>query len=116
MDNFVTLLEEPTVVNESPMSTSQTGDVALDTLKNVFGHNSFRGKQQDVVNAILQGHDCIALLPTGAGKTICYAVPGMILHGVSVVITPLIALILDQVSETAGSWSNSSLSSLKHEG
>lgn len=102
MDNFVTPLEEPTVVNESPMSTSQTGDVALDTLKNVFGHNSFRGKQQDVVNAILQGHDCIALLPTGAGKTICYAVPGMILHGVSVVITPLIALILDQVQRLRG--------------
>ena len=102
MDNFVTPLEEPTVVNESPMSTSQTGDVALDTLKNVFGPNSFRGKQQDVVNAILQGHDCIALLPTGAGKTICYAVPGMILHGVSVVITPLIALILDQVQRLRG--------------
>ena len=102
MDNFVTPLEEPTVVNESPMSTSQTGDVALDTLKNVFGHNSFHGKQQDVVNAILQGHDCIALLPTGAGKTIYYAVPGMILHEVSVVITPLIALILDQVQRLRG--------------
>ncbi|KAL9980641.1 hypothetical protein ACROYT_G009251 [Oculina patagonica] len=117
MDNFVTPLEEPTVVNESPMSISQTGDVALDTLKNVFGHNSFRGKQLDVVNTILQGHDCIALLPTGAGKTICYAVPGIILHGISIVITPLIALILDQVQRLRGAGVNVSylISSMKDE-
>ena len=61
------------------------------------GHTKFRGKQQEAVNAILQRNDCVVLMPTGGGKTVCYSVPGMILPGVTIVITPLIALILDQV-------------------
>ena len=99
MENFVTPLEEHEVVSEMPVEqpASQTGDVPLDTLKNVFGYDKFRGKQQNAVNAILNKNDCVVLMPTGGGKTVCYAVPGIILPGVTIVITPLIALILDQV-------------------
>lgn len=60
MNNFATPLEEPVVVDKTPLSIRHTGDVALDTLKNVFGHDSFHGKQQAVVNAILKQTDCIA--------------------------------------------------------
>ena len=94
----MTPLLEPDVVDTPVERTvSQTGDVALDTLKNVFGYEKFRGKQQKAVNAILQRNDCVVLMPTGGGKTVCYAVPGIILPGVTIVVTPLIALILDQV-------------------
>lgn len=63
----------------------------------MFGYDAFRGKQRDAVDAILNKNDCIILMPTGGGKTVCYAVPGIILPGVTIVVTPLIALILDQV-------------------
>ena len=65
------------------------------------GHTKFCGKQQEAVNGILQRNDCVVLMPTGGGKTVCYSVPGMILPGVTIVITPLIALILDQVRDCA---------------
>ena len=87
-------VSEPITI-EGPVS--QTGDVALDTLMNVFAYDQFCGKQRDAVNAILNKKDCVILMPTGGGKTVCYAVPGVILSGVTVVVTPLIALILDQV-------------------
>lgn len=77
--------------------TSETGDVALDTLRQVFGYSQFKGKQQEAVNVILQQKDCVLLMPTGGGKTVCYAVPGIIMSGVTIVVTSLIALILDQV-------------------
>ena len=63
----------------------------------MFGYDAFRGKQRDAVDAILNKNDCIILMPTGGGKTVCYALPGIILPGVTIVVTPLIALILDQV-------------------
>lgn len=61
------------------------------------GHTKFRVKQQEAVNAILQRNDCVVLMPTGGGKTVCYSAPGMIIPEVTIVITPLTALILDQV-------------------
>lgn len=67
--------------------------MAIDTLKNVFGYDAFRGKQRDAVDAILNKNDCIVLMQTGGGKTVCYAVPGVILPGVTIVVSPLIALI-----------------------
>ena len=97
MDNFVTPMEEEAEVVTETLPLSQTGDVAIDTLKNVFGYDAFRGKQRDAVDAILNKNDCIVLMPTGGGKTVCYAVPGVILPGVTIVVSPLIALILDQV-------------------
>ena len=74
-------------------------DVLLYALKNVFGLSQFRPKQREAIEAIIHGKDSLVLLPTGSGKTICYAVPAVILPGVTVVITPLLALLSDQVNK-----------------
>ena len=76
---------------------SETGDVSLDILRSVFVHSQFKSKQEEAVKTILQKKDCVVLMPTGGGKTVCYAIPGMVLTGVTIVVSPLIALILDQV-------------------
>lgn len=69
----------------------------LDVLRNVFGHAGFRGRQEEVVHRVVSGGDAIALFPTGAGKSICYQVPGLCRPGTGVVISPLIALMNDQI-------------------
>lgn len=70
----------------------------LDVLKEYWGYDSFRPGQQDIIETVLKGDDALALLPTGGGKSICFQVPGMIRKGVTVVVSPLIALMQDQVS------------------
>ncbi|MCA0931686.1 RecQ family ATP-dependent DNA helicase [Lutimonas saemankumensis] len=71
---------------------------ALDLLKQIWGFNSFKGQQEAVVNSVAQGFDCFVLLPTGGGKSICYQLPALMNEGVCIVISPLIALMQDQVS------------------
>jgi ATP-dependent DNA helicase RecQ len=66
-------------------------------LKNVFGHDNFRGKQEAAINSLLKGENVLALFPTGAGKSLCYQLPAILLPGTAVVISPLIALMKDQV-------------------
>lgn len=66
-------------------------------LKRHWGYDAFRPGQQEIVDSILQGRDILALLPTGGGKSICFQVPGMILPGIALVVSPLIALMKDQV-------------------
>lgn len=70
---------------------------ALGTLKKFWGYNSFRPGQEDIISSILAGRDTLALLPTGGGKSICFQVPGMMKGGLTLVVTPLIALMKDQV-------------------
>ncbi|SEP66084.1 RecQ family ATP-dependent DNA helicase [Neolewinella agarilytica] len=68
-------------------------------LQKYWGYPSFRPGQEDIVNAVLEGRDTLALLPTGGGKSICFQVPAMALEGVTIVVSPLIALMKDQVRQ-----------------
>jgi len=70
---------------------------ALETLKEYWGYDSFRPKQEDIVSSALEGKDVLAILPTGGGKSVCFQVPAMMREGIAIVVTPLIALMKDQV-------------------
>ncbi|MGM8213999.1 RecQ family ATP-dependent DNA helicase [Bacillaceae bacterium W0354] len=68
-----------------------------DSLKRIFGHTSFREGQKEIINSVLKGNHTLGTLPTGSGKSICYQLPAMILDGLTVVVSPLISLMVDQV-------------------
>ena len=68
-----------------------------DILKEHWGHNSFRPLQEDIINTVLEGKDVLALLPTGGGKSVCFQIPALAKEGICLVISPLIALMKDQV-------------------
>ena len=70
---------------------------ALEVLKEYWGYDSFRSKQEEIVQTALEDRDVLAILPTGGGKSVCFQVPAMMREGIAVVITPLIALMKDQV-------------------
>ncbi len=70
---------------------------ALEVLQEYWGYDSFRPKQQEIVDAALDGRDVLAILPTGGGKSVCFQVPAMMREGMALVVTPLIALMKDQV-------------------
>jgi ATP-dependent DNA helicase RecQ len=69
----------------------------VDVLKEYWGYDSFRPKQEEIVRTALDGKDVLAILPTGGGKSVCFQVPAMMREGIAVVVTPLIALMKDQV-------------------
>ncbi len=73
-------------------------NTTYDILQRVFGHHHFRANQEEAVNAILAHKDLMMILPTGAGKSLCYQLPSLVMEGLSVVISPLLALMHDQIT------------------
>ena len=74
-------------------------ETPLTILKQYWKHSQFRPLQEDIINAVINGQDTLALLPTGGGKSVCFQIPALLLDGVCLVITPLIALMNDQVDQ-----------------
>ena len=94
-------------------------DQAQDILRRFYGYKSFRPAQERVIGSILAGSDTLAIMPTGAGKSICFQVPALLMPGITLVISPLISLMKDQVDALRGqgifaACINSSLSAAEH--
>ena len=88
---------------------------ALDTLEHVFGYREFRGEQAQIIDTLIAGDDALVLMPTGGGKSLCYQIPALVRAGTGIVISPLIALMQDQVDAlnalgVRAAYLNSSLS------
>ena len=91
---------------------------ALNILKNTFGYSHFRFSQAEIIQSLCQGQDALVIMPTGGGKSLCYQVPALLMDGVAVVVSPLIALMQDQVHAlhqlgVSAAYLNSTLSSLE---
>ncbi len=99
-----------------PVISLSVSTASLDLLQRVFGYTAFRGQQQAIIDQVAGGWDALVLMPTGGGKSLCYQIPALLRDGCGVVVSPLIALMHDQVAAltevgAAAAFLNSSLSS-----
>jgi ATP-dependent DNA helicase RecQ len=92
----------PTHSLTDPLFSDQAHESPLSVLKRVYGYSAFRGRQAEVVSHVVSGGDAVVLFPTGAGKSLCFQVPALCRPGVGVVVSPLIALMRDQVEALKG--------------
>src|SRR5512142_1132788 len=100
-----------TAISETPDHAAALAD-ALTLLHSVFGFPAFRPGQADIIGTILAGRDVLAVMPTGSGKSLCYQLPALMRPGLTVVVSPLIALMQDQVGQlTANGVAAASLNS-----
>lgn len=74
-----------------------TSTHALEILQTIYGYDEFRGQQQEIVDTVIQGEDALVLMPTGGGKSLCYQIPSLVREGTGIIVSPLIALMQDQV-------------------
>ena len=93
----------PTMIHDQPAS-SVTTDTALEKMRQVFGFAEFREGQAEVISRLLDGRSVLAVFPTGGGKSLCYQLPALMLDGLTVVVSPLIALMKDQIDFLARAW------------
>ena len=89
-------------------------------LQDFFGHSQFRNGQEQIIDSILAGRDCLGVMPTGAGKSMCYQIPALMFDGITIVVSPLISLMKDQVnsliqSGVRAAYLNSSLTASQYE-
>ncbi|HWG77874.1 MAG TPA: DNA helicase RecQ [Steroidobacteraceae bacterium] len=87
----------PTALSR-PLLTETGAQTAVRLLRDVFGYGEFRGQQREIVEWLIEGHDALVLMPTGGGKSLCYQIPALARPGMAVVVSPLIALMQDQVA------------------
>jgi ATP-dependent DNA helicase RecQ len=78
-------------------------------LKDIFGYNSFRGDQEEIIINLLAGNDSMVIMPTGGGKSMCYQLPALISDGCAIIVSPLIALMKNQVDVLRGYYKNESI-------
>ena len=91
----------------------------FEVLRKYFGYSTFRKGQEEMVDCLLSGRDALGIMPTGAGKSICYQVPAILMQGITIVVSPLISLMKDQVNSLVqqgikAAYINSSLNDLQY--
>src|SRR5688572_8412511 len=114
------LYNAPILFPEPLMSSVANLLTPASILKNTFGYDTFRPLQREVIENVLAGRDTLAVMPTGGGKSLCYQIPSMLMSGLTVVVSPLIALMKDQVEQlrafgVPAIFLNSSLSPLEYQ-